>query len=704
MTCTELARLLRDLQTKNFQIMVQLNHALGGIHHEKWNDCHPPLPTPVVPIPRPSLATTFDAVFEADNEPDGAPASTFLSPHHPSTDPSSGRPAKTTTTPKTPTLASLNLSLATSITLHLDDEKVEKPRTSLDAIEVWRAKRVSDSGASLNRTPAAWNETTIENQEHLQSLEIRNSQGHIHLNGNTLFPTKNHKNFDQYDNPSTSESANDSYSETVSHPHYSYYNDDGDDDSIQKARDGNSFDMDSSNVDRNTLNAALKRLSIAPSESSMLQDEAFESREGRTDDDETSFATQPTIVRPDRLRLASLRGSLEGGDRSVVSFADENSMINKSAERKKRTTESSKMVLDSPGVHSVREVVVNMTLSSVSPNNLTMDNGSFHESEVVASPSHSRIMDQADLSSVTSLLVTPILDRYRLEADDSSIGIKVVPNERGRHRRNEILMGQHRLSRVPFSEASNTPGKRHKTTTFRKTPHPKKAGKSRLQPIVESESPRMSNDTEAIANIQRPKSSSARIIIPELPVATPTNRGHKERPDSTTRRRLSAEYDIQKVPPSTTLSTPQSNPSIHVSVSRTPLTAAWIARHMSSDANIMESMGMEEVSFTTKEIDFFSKDDNSVKSSSIKLISVEEFEMAPRVVQMQVNISEVNTAAEILCQWIIPNERVKESDAYLFLPFPEKKSKSILMSLCHWRRMQIHVEPNGDRTFSILRT
>ena len=709
MTCTELARLLRDLQTKNVQIMEQLDLALGGIHHEKWNDCNLPLPSPVMPPPRPSLATSFPTITETDNETDGTPASRFSSTHCSSIQASSERYTKKTTSPLTPTLASLNLSLSTTTALHFNDGKLETPRSSLDAIEVWRAQRVSDCGTSMDRTPAAWNGASTENQEHLLPLEHRNSQGHIHLNRNTFVPTKDHHYFDQYEIPSTSESAYGSQSEAVDHTHYDYYynnNNDDDDDSIQEGQDGNSVDMDTSNVDRNALDAALKRLSIAPSESSMLQDETLESREGdgQTYGDETTLATQPTIVRPDRLRLASLRGSLEGGDRSVVSFVDENSMIHKSAERKKPATKSRKMAPDSPGVHSVREVVVNMTLASVSPNNLTMEHCSFHESETIASPSHSRIMDQADLLSVTSLLVTPILDRYRLEADDSSIGIKVVPNERGRHRRNEVLVGQLGLSRKPFSESSNTPGKDHKTKSFRKTPHPKKIRKPNLQSIVESVSPRMSNDTEAIANTQRPKSSSCRIIIPELPVATPTIRSHKERPDSNTRRRLSAEYESTKVPPSTNPSTPQSTPSIHASVSRTPLTAAWIARHMSSDANIMESMGMEEVSFTAKEIDFSSKDDNSVKSSSIKFISMGEFKTAPRVVQMQVNISEVNTAAEILSQWIIPNERVKESDAYLFLPFPEKKSKSILMSLCHWRRMKIHVEPNGERTFSLLRT
>jgi hypothetical protein len=680
MTCNELARLLRDLQTKNVQIMEQLNDALGGIHYEQWNACHLPTPSPVMAESRTSVLTPFSTIVETDYETDGTPASAFQS--SPSSRPTPG----TLASPATPTLASLNLSTSTAHVLHLDESMDGEPRMSLDAIEVWRAKRSSlrnSINANIPTASGGWsNPNQNDAKEELEEMDAAFAHDATACVEHEIQTTPEFTNSDQQ--PMKTDN---------------YFLSD-DDESESSSHQTDNSELDTSKIDSNALNAALRRLSIAPSESSMLRDEVLEYSEddGETHDDERTFATQPTIIRTERLRMAHLRGSLEGGDRSVVSFVEDVSMAGNTVIRTKPTPK--KTVPNSPGAHSVREVVVNMTAVSPGPNNLTMDQSMFQETENVASPSRSRIIDQNDMSSVTSLLVTPILDRYRLETDDSSVGIKVVPNERGIHRRKDLLVGDHLNSRKPFVDSSNTPGNRQTTKSYRKTPHPKQSRKPNLQPIVESVSPRLPSPSTHRASSQKNTTAGGRISIPALPVTTPATRGDRRKSEShMTRRCLSAEYDLNKAAPSTASSTPRATPS--ASLSRTPLTAAWIAKHMPNDALMMDSIGMEEVSFTAKELHHSLRDDTPIKPSAIELISIDEYKVAPRVVQMQVSLSEVNTAAEILSQWTVPKERVTESCAYELLPFPEKKSKSILMSLCHWRRMMMHLEANGERSFSL---
>jgi len=661
MECTELVRVMRNIQANNFQTMERLNQALlrGSNHNssEKHNEVKE----------NTEAAESSCSIFKSRNQ----------------------------ATPRKDRLPRGNMPTSAAKVTYSNDDMEENTRVSLDAIESWRAQQSSQQEGnidSIRKGKAAGSVAVVERQ---------NDSNHLLCNRTKFGDAQAYNNSAQLQKEKhVVDVAEQRYGQSFETERTDRSHHDGKNAHV-RSRVTHS-DADTSKIDSSALNAALRRLSIAPSESSMLRDATLEYSEDYSDDygDDATFATQKTIIRPGRIEIASLRGSLEAGDRSVSSSTDEPTMTSNTMTRSMLGLALNKMVPSSPAVHTVREVFVHLESTPPGQNNLTMDQSFFHETDTVASPSHSRIMEQADLSSVTSLLVTPILDRYRVEVDDSSVGIKVVPNERGFHRR----AVEERLYRKPFAEASNTSGKRQTTTSFRKTPHPKKIRKPQLLPIVENESPRLSKVSIASADTVSKRGgnppSVGRISISSPTMVSPSIRADNSKSESnTTRRRLTEDYDLNKISPSTASFTPRSNPVVSVSASKTPLTAAWVAKHMSSDANLMEFMGMEEVSFTDYQRS--SRSDEVSTSVSIKLISVEEYNFAPKVVQMQVGLSEVNTAAEILSHWTVPQERVTESNAYSLLPFPESKSKSILLSLCHWRRMMMHVENDGERSFSL---
>ncbi|CAB9524463.1 expressed unknown protein [Seminavis robusta] len=83
-----------------------------------------------------------------------------------------------------------------------------------------------------------------------------------------------------------------------------------------------------------------------------------------------------------------------------------------------------------PNQHDISHVVVQTDDGSPSQTLLTMDGSMFlHDADAVSHRSR-RISDAASLGDET-----PVLDRYRIISDDNSIGFKVLPNERGSHRK-----------------------------------------------------------------------------------------------------------------------------------------------------------------------------------------------------------------------------------------------------------------------------
>jgi hypothetical protein len=92
------------------------------------------------------------------------------------------------------------------------------------------------------------------------------------------------------------------------------------------------------------------------------------------------------------------------------------------------------------------------------------------------------------------------------------------------------------------------------------------------------------------------------------------------------------------------------------------------------------------------------------------MISLVEYEGAPRVVSMQVTRDEVNASVSALEDYFFKtpdfetNEalEVTENQAYQVVGGEsERKAKSILMSLCHWRRLLMYRNPQHGMVFAI---
>lgn len=232
----------------------------------------------------------------------------------------------------------------------------------------------------------------------------------------------------------------------------------------------------------------------------------------------------------------------------------------------------------SPGEHTVKEIIVDTSASSCS---MDHDNSTTDVSvldSTLASP-RSIVKEAEDETTVGSLLVTPVLDRYRLEADDTSVGVKVVPNERGVHhdvpkQKQKNLLTKYGAAQRPIASPFVTQRTR---TVYRKTPHPKKAGA--MQTDDENKAPNIGARTpQSQHSSTKPKgeylrSPFSRISLPEL-----THRPYRKSLPSTARR----------LPFSTSKSEPERRHTISFkqqsSMSRTPLTAAWIAKHMPEES------------------------------------------------------------------------------------------------------------------------
>ena len=185
--------------------------------------------------------------------------------------------------------------------------------------------------------------------------------------------------------------------------------------------------------------------------------------------------------------------------------------------------------------------------------------------------------------------------------------------------------------------------------------------------------------------------------------------------------------------PLQTFLTPEdSNTNRETPLSKTPLAEAWIKKHMYKDKDrllevlsvksslspsnkndisenrnsIISEKSQESLSLTQNQTEFSGVDDHT----PINFLTPEEYCGAPRVVKMQVSFEEVNHSIKLLNGWLIENGysgrvEISESDANVIIEnlFTEqRKRKFILLSLCHWKRIVLHI-PVGckERNFII---
>jgi hypothetical protein len=160
---------------------------------------------------------------------------------------------------------------------------------------------------------------------------------------------------------------------------------------------------------------------------------------------------------------------------------------------------------------------------------------------------------------------------------------------------------------------------------------------------------------------------------------------------------------------------------------RTPHAAAWIAKHMPKESDkLLQILSGERscpdgrhkeraspgLNGRNMASDFASETERrpisiSAKSSAtrsamgnteiIPQLQREEYNDSPRIVRIQVEFDDVNSAIDLINKWIYDSSikggslsiSIKENTAYEILDarFDKKKCRSILMSLCHFRRL-----------------
>ena len=261
--------------------------------------------------------------------------------------------------------------------------------------------------------------------------------------------------------------------------------------------------------------------------------------------------------------------------------------------------------LNSPSVHTVKEVIVDTSMSPSSSDHVSLLD------VTLSSPSRTFVDEEHEVDN-GSLLVTPVLDRYRLEPDDTSIGIKVVPNERRAHREMPSKKIKNHLQKYALASKAQPVKPRsvpeagqgtealksvspyitkRSRTVYRKTPHPKKGGS--FCDLDENQHP---NTNEHVAAEQhtphhdvmsKPSGSILRSPFSRFSLPEYQHRSY-QKGDSTTARRLSLSASKSQ--------SARSHVDDRNSMSRMPLTAAWIAKHMPEESSLLGSLDLSRES------------------------------------------------------------------------------------------------------------
>ncbi len=305
-------------------------------------------------------------------------------------------------------------------------------------------------------------------------------------------------------------------------------------------------------------------------------------------------------------------------------------------------------------------VVDTAEIPSPTHTNITMDGTMMNETVMSTTILHDDDNDST---------VTPILDRYRLDADDNSIGIKVVPNQRGKHAQ-RALHNAYQQTKAKASEfctdsdgflsPKGLPGSvsARKAKQYRKTPFPKKENSRSFD---DENQP----NTRTLAFSPSPSNTSSfDASNPESSFSVPPLRPRSVGP-TRTKSRSQTTSRTQSLPVHTSL--------LQISVQPT-------VRQDESFSNWMEK------------------------------VTKAEYNMAPRNIQMQVTRDEVNQSLDNLdlllsSKWQVSQTlEFSEQEAYKVLSNildSEQKSKSVLMSLCHWRRLLMFREGGKEMVFAV---
>ena len=293
--------------------------------------------------------------------------------------------------------------------------------------------------------------------------------------------------------------------------------------------------------------------------------------------------------------------------------------------------------------------------------------------------------------------VTPILDRYRLDPDDNSIGVKVVPNERRSHhketrrrstagispKRKEslpIFLPSNFLSPPPSHGVERNPGSgtSRQRKVYRKTPFPKNKAyvnyeeeTNHLPPLKENDHPNLSVDSTGTSSPPFLRTvgatNSTAFSIPPL------------RPRSFEPRRVGVGI------------TSSSARKLSFPTHETPKSGRAGSDGSMIDLSSGRVDGVGKSFFNQAKA--LSPKQSRRNISLMQQVTDVEFEAAPRIVRTQVTLNEVNDALELISLRLSdkkPSSRFSEEEGHnliMSLTGTQQRSKSILISLCHFQRL-----------------
>lgn len=303
-------------------------------------------------------------------------------------------------------------------------------------------------------------------------------------------------------------------------------------------------------------------------------------------------------------------------------------------------------------------ITVDMGAQSPAQTNITMDATMMNDTMI----STSVMMQDSDEENLS--IMTPILDRYRLDPDDNSIGVKVVPNERGMHQRQRLRTHPEESEQTATAEFyQDSDGFRspkglprsvsaRKAQQYRKTPYPNKVKERSFDDENNPNTPQLAfSPVSSTPSFDTTNTESSFSVPPLRPRSVGLSQAAGARSSSSR---------TQSLPTTST---------------RLPKTS------------IMTTAGHQQTYLIEK-------------------ITMAEYDSAPRVVQMNVSRDEANTTIAILNDYleICRQRKFSEQEGRRALSTvfeSEQQSKSVLLSLCHWKRLMMYRQEDNTTMFAV---
>jgi hypothetical protein len=358
-------------------------------------------------------------------------------------------------------------------------------------------------------------------------------------------------------------------------------------------------------------------------------------------------------------------------------------------------------------------VLVDASAPSPSHTILTMDGTMLDDTWMNESMAVLSVLGDDDVSST----MTPILDRYRLDPDDGSLGIKVVPNKRGYHKKKSlrksrssfdmqdvrnvlptVYSGQKEMLSTPMSLPGSVSARKKKN--FRKTPHPHKKEVGSVDYAYSEEE---NGDPNVSQPFYRKPSYESKKEISLASTSVPPLR----------QRSLELRSSLPVTPQNTRARSmqPQSQPFTPYEPSKSRTSpAALVSIRASANERKVERLQSSQSQARPLTREFHGA--GAVHTRKwIEKITMAEYEVAPLAVRQQVSRDEVNEAAVLLDHFLgasISEDQkpleFTEAQAYEVLRDyldTAQKTKSVLLSLCHWRRLLMYRDSIHGMSFVV---